>query len=123
MRFLFWILIFVFNGVVSSMTIHQARIARKIMAKRRVPMWSRIVDAALLDEIAFTNQDTLTTYVDASRFGSAHNSWWNVILHECGHLTGAMHGDGSLAMDYRVTMMQNGTIVNDKARIFIPDGF
>ena len=120
MRFLFWILFFVF---VSSMTMHQARVARKIMTKRRVPMWSRIVDAALSDdEVAFTNQDTLTTYVDASRFGSAHNSWWNVILHECGHLTGAMHGDGSLAMDYRVTMMQNGTIVNDKARIFIPDG-
>ena len=77
------------------MTMHQARIARKIMAKRRVPMWSRIVDAALSDEVAFTNQDTLTTYVDASRFGAAHNSWWNVILHECGHLTGAI-----MAMDH-----------------------
>lgn len=117
----FWIVFFVLNGVGSAMTMHQARVARKIMIKRKVPQWSRIVDAALANEVAFTNQDTSTTYIDASRFYAAPNSWWNVVLHECGHLTGAMHGDGSLAMNYRVTTLENGTIVNDKARIFIPE--
>lgn len=106
-----------------AMTMHQARIARKIMLKRKVPQWSRIVDAALSDEVAFTNQDTLTAYIDASRFAAAPNSWWNVVLHECGHLAGAQHGDGTLAMNYRVTTLENGTIVNDRARIFIPDTF
>lgn len=120
MLFLFWIVFFVLNGV-SAMTMHQARVARKIMIKRKVPQWSRIVDAALSNEVAFTNQDTLTTYIDASRFYAAPNSWWNVVLHECGHLTGAAHEDGSLAMNYRVTTLENGSIVNDKARIFIPE--
>ena len=119
MKFLFWVFL-VLNGV-CAMTMHQARVARKIMIKRKVPQWSRIVDAALSNEVAFTNQDTLTTYVDASRLAGAPNSWWNVILHECGHLAGAIHGDNSLAMNYRVTTFENGTIVNDKARIFIPD--
>lgn len=117
----FLLLFFVLQCV--AMTMHQARVARKIMFKRRVPQWSRIVDAALSDEVAFTNQETLTAYIDASRFAAAPNSWWNVVLHECGHLAGAQHGDGTLAMNYRVTTLENGTVVNDRSRIFIPDTF
>lgn len=113
--------LFLLFCLIDAMTMHQARVARKIMLKRHVPQWSRIVDAALSNEVAFTNQDTHTAYVDASRFANAPNSWWNVILHECGHLAGAQHGDGSLAMNYRVTTFDNGTVANDKGRIFIPD--
>jgi len=121
MKILFLLICALFCALTWSMTMHQAQIARKIMLKRKVPQWSRIVDAALSNEVAFTNQDTLTTYVDASRFAAAPNSWWNVVLHECGHLAGAQHDDGSLAMKYRVTTFENGTIVNDKARILIPE--
>jgi len=95
--------------------------ARKILANRNcVPGFARVVDAVLKDQIAFTLPDTKTVYVDGDRLESTPTTFHNVLVHESSHLCGSVHGDGSLAMDYQVTLWPNLTVKDDERRILVP---
>ena len=101
----------------AAMTDQQAYIARTIMKARHVPPWSVIVDAALSDQIAFTQQDKLITYIDARRLARAPNTFFNTILHEVQHLKGHQHFDGSIGMQYFITVFPNGSISEDNFKL------
>ena len=103
-----------------AMTDKQARVCELIMKARGVPEWSIVIDAALNDQVAFTQQSNHVVYINSHMLKNTPNTFWNVIVHEAGHLTGAQHGDGSCGMDYFVTLYKNGSICEDAARLTIP---
>lgn len=119
MKILFFFMCALFG--IFAFTAHQARMARKILANRNcIPPFSRVVDAVLKDQIAFTLPDTKTVYVDGDRLESTPTTFHNVIVHETSHLCGSVHGDGSLAMNYAVHLFQNGSVMDDERRILFP---
>ena len=77
------------------------------------PPWSAVIDAALHDNIAFTDQAAFKVYIDAKKMLNTPHSFANVLVHEISHLKGAQHGDGKFAMSYRVTSNLAGDIVDD----------
>lgn len=91
----------------------QASIARQVMKARGVPPWAVIIDAVQSDNIAYTDSDLKRVYIDANRLRKTPRTFANVVTHECFHLNGAQHGDGSLAMEYHVTTQPNGEVVED----------
>lgn len=95
------------------MTRQQADVAEKIMKARGVPRFSALIDAAMVGDLAFTDQQTNKAWINAKKFVNAPHSWQNTVLHEAGHLCGAQHGDGSTAMSYAVTLDQAGNVVDD----------
>lgn len=99
---------------VIAMTQEQRIVARNIMKSQFVPPWSAVIDSVLYDQLAFANIQESKIYIDAGRLRLTPNSYKNVMLHECRHLLGAMHGDGSLAMNYSATIDIFGNIVNDR---------
>lgn len=105
-------LLFVF-ALIEAMNPQQANIARQVMKARGVPPWSVIIDAVQADGIAYTDSDLKRVYIDANRLRKTPRTFANVAIHECGHLNGAQHGDGSLAMDYHVTTQPNGDVIED----------
>lgn len=100
-------------ALIGAMNPQQANIARQVMKARGVPPWSVIIDAVQSDNIAYTDSDLKRVYIDANRLRKTPRTFANVAIHECGHLSGAQHGDGSLAMDYHVTTQPNGDVVED----------
>ena len=98
---------------VASMSQQQAAIARQVMKIVKVPAWSAITDSALHNNIAFTEQSTNKIHIDAKRMLKTPKTFANVLVHECSHLRGAMHGDGQLGMSYSVTQTLAGEIVED----------
>ena len=95
------------------MTQQQAAVARQIMTQLEAPPWSDIIDAALHDNIAFTDQAAKKVYIDAKRMLNTPHSWSNCLVHEVMHLKNSMHGDGTLAMAYSVTTNLAGDIIDD----------
>lgn len=108
-------------ALAGAMTDQQASVARTVMKARGVPPWSIIVNAALSDQIAFTQQDKHITYIDAARLKHTPNTYRNILIHESGHLCGAQHFDGSLGMSYSVTLFANGSVVEDSV-LLLPSG-
>ena len=106
-------LFFVQIVFIASMTPQQAALARHIMKVVKVPQWSAITDSALHNNIAFTEQSTSKVLIDAKRMLKTPKTFANVLVHECSHLRGAMHGDGQLGMSYSVTQNLAGEIVED----------
>jgi len=100
-------------ALVGAMNPQQASIARQVMRARGVPPWSVIIDAVQADNIAYTDSDLKRVYIDANRLRQTPRTFANVVIHECGHLNGAQHGDGSLAMDYHVATKPNGEVIED----------
>lgn len=96
-----------------AMTGDQVSVARRIMGIMGVPRFSVIIDAAMEGDLSFTDQQLSRVYINSRRFIDAPHSFANVVTHECGHLKGAQHGDGSLGMDYAVTLDVNGRVVDD----------
>ncbi len=103
-----------------AMTQQQAIVARQIMAQLNAPAWSAIIDAALHNEIAFTDQLTKKVFIDAKRLLNTPHTYFNVVVHEVMHLNGAQHGDGSLAMNYKVTTNLSGDVIDDKYYLIMP---
>jgi len=89
-------------------------IARKVVEARHVPPFTAVINSVLSGQIAFSDTVQMKVYIDGSRLRFAPNTFLNVMVHECGHLLGGQHGDGSLGMAYMVTELPNGTVVNDK---------
>jgi len=116
-------------ALAGAMNPQQANIARQVMKARGVPPWSVIIDAVQADNIAYTDTDLKRVYIDANRLRKTPRTFANVVTHECSHLNGAQHGDGSLAMDYRVTTQPNGEVIEDNfvllpgISLFDPDKF
>jgi len=106
-------LVLLLAAYVGAMNNWQRLVARKVMSYRAVPAFSTITDSVIFDELAYTDQTSYKVYADAARFVNASNTWTNVMIHECGHLLGAQHGDGSLGMQYAVTLDVLGNVVND----------
>lgn len=105
--------------VVSAMTPQQAAITRQIMTLTKVPAWSAIIDASLHNNMAFAEVDKQRIYIDAKRMMKTPRTFANVVTHECSHLNGGQHGDGSLAMGYAVTVDQEGNVLED-ATLVLP---
>ena len=102
-----------FVAMAAAMTFEQSKVCRDTMRKLKVPPWSIMIDATLGDQLAFSQQDSHITYLDAARFVNTLNTWRNVVAHEASHLKGAQHGDGSLGMSYSVTLDPFGNVLND----------
>jgi hypothetical protein len=100
-------------ALASALTPDQVATTRAVMKYRNVPGWSAIIDSVLFNEIAFTDQMAQKVYIDGSKLANAPNTFTNVMIHECGHLLGAQHGDGSLGMAYAVNLDVLGNVVND----------
>lgn len=105
--------LFILVTSVLAMTQQQKIIARNIMKSQNVPMRSSITDSVLHNNIAFANVQESKVYIDASKLINAPNTFKNVILHECRHLLGAQHFDGTLAMNYSVTVDTYGKVIDD----------
>lgn len=84
------------------------------MKSQFVPPWSCVIDAVLYNQLAFANIQESKVYIDAGRFRNTPNSYKNVMLHEARHLLGAMHNDGSLAMNYTVITDIFGNVIDDR---------
>lgn len=103
-------------ALADAMTPQQAIIARAAMKQLNVPTWSAIIDAALHNQVAFTDQAGQKVYIDAKRMLATPHTWANVVAHEASHLAGGQHGD-SIGMGYMVTETQSGDIVDDSSLI------
>lgn len=90
------------------------------MKARNTPQWAVIVDSVQLGTLAFTEPDLKHVYIDASRLRQTPRTFANIVTHECGHLNGGQHGDGSLGMNYSVTQRADGSIVEDST-LLIPN--
>lgn len=99
---------------VIAMTQEQKIISRNIMKSQFVPPWSAVIDSVLYNQLAFTDIQQSKVYIDCGRLRLTPNTYKNVMLHEARHLLGAMHGDGSLAMNYSAVMDIFGNVVNDR---------
>ena len=104
---------FAMAAMAAAMNPQQASIARQVMKARGVPPWAVIIDAVQSDNIAYTDSDLKRVYIDANRLRKTPRTFANCMIHECGHLNGGQHGDGSLAMDYHVTTRPNGEVIED----------
>lgn len=112
---MFALLIVMLTAFTLAMTPQQAIIARAAMKQLNVPTWSAIIDAALHDEVAFTDQAGMKVYIDAKRMLNTPHTWANVVTHEASHLNGAQHNDGQIGMSYMVTETAAGVIVDDSS--------
>lgn len=110
LRTLAFLVIFALAG---AMNPQQASIARQVMKARGVPPWAVIIDAVQSDTIAYTDADLKRVYIDANRLRKTPRTFANAVAHECSHLNGGQHGDGSFAMDYHVTTQANGEVIED----------
>ena len=72
-----------------------------------------VIDAPIANQVAYTAPDLKRVYVDFSRLGKAPVTAYNVLRHELAHTKGAVHGDGSVEMNYHATRDANNQIVND----------
>ena len=118
--FLLNCLFFVQIVFVASLTPQQAAIARQVMRARKVPAWSVLIDAVQADNIAYADADLKRIYIDATRLRNTPKSFANIVAHECGHLNGGRHFDGSFGMQYSATQNVAGEIVEDNFLI-VPD--
>ena len=96
------------------MSQQQATLARHIMKVVKVPAWSAITDSALHNNIAFADQLTSKIHIDAKRLLKTPKTYANIVTHECSHLLGNNHNDGTLGMNYAVTQTLAGEIVEDQ---------
>lgn len=106
-------LLFALLTLVTSMTPQQAAIARQVMRARKVPAWSVLIDAVQADNIAYADGDLKRIYIDAARLRNTPKTFANIVAHECQHLNGGRHFDGSFGMSYVATQSQNGEMVED----------
>lgn len=70
-------------------------------------------NAIMSGQLAFTTTDLQRVYVDFEKFKSAPVALSHVIDHELAHTEGAVHGDGSRAMAYHVSVDQQGNVIED----------
>ena len=118
--FLLNCLFFVQIVFVASLTPQQAAIARQVMRARKAPAWSVLIDAVQADNIAYADADLKRIYIDAARLRNTPTTFANIVAHECGHLNGGRHFDGSFGMQYSATQNVAGEIVED-AYLLIPN--
>jgi hypothetical protein len=99
-----------------ALTPGQAKLTMDVMKKYQSPPYVAIIDAVQLDTIAFTDVDRKRIYINYARFRDAPKSLANTIHHEIDHTKNREHNDnpGDI-MSYRVTMNQQGEIIEDAA--------
>lgn len=73
-----------------------------------------VIDAPIANQVAYTAPDLKRVYVDFARLGQTPVTAYNVLRHELAHTKGAVHGDGSVEMNYHVTQDMNNRIANDQ---------
>lgn len=103
-----------------AMTREQAAVARQVMKQLDAPPWSAIIDAALHNEISFTDQAASKTFIDAKKLIDTPHTYFNVLVHEVNHLKGSQHNDGTLAMSYKVTVDLVGAVIDDSYYLIMP---
>ena len=106
-------LLFLLLTLVTSLTPQQAAIVRQVMRARNVPAWSVLIDAVQVDNLAYTDSDLKRIYIDSKRLLHTPHTFANIVAHECGHLTGGHHFDGSFGMQYSATQNAAGEILED----------
>ena len=84
------------------MTAQQLAITRAVFIACQAPPWSAAIDSVLSDQFAFTDVAQKRVYIDCAKFKDAPHSFANVQIHECGHLRGGQHNDGSMGMQYHL---------------------
>lgn len=115
---MFFTLLAIWVGVVGSYPLAQ-QLLRQILRQHppRANPYVGLIETVTGGPLAFTASDGSRMYVDSQRLIQAPNTLWNVLRHEVRHTQGGTHNDGSPEMNYSVTMLPNGAIVNDNYRI------
>lgn len=99
-------------SVITAMTHWQIETARQLLRRNGAPQFSAVIDAVQRETIAFTDQLTKKTYIDASRLESTPNVFASILTHECGHLRGMEHNSiPGHPMNFSVSIDARGHVV------------
>ncbi len=83
------------------------------LAHPSIPSLVAVVDAPLARTLAYTTTDLQRIYMDFRRLRLTPKTRHNVLIHELGHASGGVHGDGSPAMSYSAREGLDGNILED----------
>ena len=100
-------------ALASAFTGIQRSIVRKSLALLNRPMVAVIDSVQGPGSPDYTDASDHQIYIDAERFRCCPNSFHNTLEHECAHVKGAEHNDGSVLMRYAVSVNERGEIQED----------